>query len=66
MSGQIIFDLGELRQHDIAFPLSLAEKYRPQRLEQLRETAGSEESLVLAAQGSPALQSHVCRATGNR
>ena len=34
MSGQITFDLGEPRQHDIAFPLSLAEKYRPQRLTQ--------------------------------
>ena len=34
MSGQIIFDLGEPRQHDITFPLSLAEKYRPQRLTQ--------------------------------
>jgi energy-coupling factor transporter ATP-binding protein EcfA2 len=34
MRGQIIFDLGEPRQHDITFPLSLAEKYRPQRLTQ--------------------------------
>ena len=34
MNGQIIFDLGEPRQHDITFPLSLAEKYRPQRLSQ--------------------------------
>jgi replication-associated recombination protein RarA len=34
MSGQIIFDLGEPRQHDIAFPLSPAEKYRPQSLTQ--------------------------------
>lgn len=33
MSGHIIFDLDEPRQHDIAFPLSLTEKYRPQRLE---------------------------------
>jgi hypothetical protein len=29
MGGQILFDLGEPRQHDMAFPLSLAEKYRP-------------------------------------
>ena len=34
MSGQIIFDLGEPRQHNITFPLSLAEKYRPQHLTQ--------------------------------
>jgi len=34
MNGQIFFDLGEPRQHDITFPLSLAEKYRPQRLSQ--------------------------------
>jgi hypothetical protein len=34
MGGQILFDLGEPRQHDMAFPLSLAEKYRPQYLTQ--------------------------------
>jgi hypothetical protein len=32
MIGQTIFDLGEPRQHNITFPLSLAELYRPQRL----------------------------------
>ena len=29
MTTQTIFDLGEPRQHDIDFPLSLVEKYRP-------------------------------------
>ena len=46
MGGQIIFDLGEPRQHDIAFPLSLAEKYRPQRLTQF---AGLEEAKKIFA-----------------
>jgi DNA polymerase III delta prime subunit len=47
MSGQIIFDLGEPRQHDIDFPLSLAEKYRPQRLTQF--TGLPEAKKVLSA-----------------
>ena len=50
MSGelnQITFDLGQPRQHDIDFPLTLAEKYRPERLTQF---AGLQEAKkVLAA-----------------